>query len=291
MTIRIFKQDYFFFSALFLCWMGWVLVGYKPVPFNGQPLPSANLERHPGSALGQHVKGEQDIAKLKTSLVSEKDSSARMEIFNAIGSAYFDLERENGNRILFDSVYKFYTLSVLGAPTVARYHYNLGRFYTDIASHEKAKAEYEATIALDPMHVFALNNLGMACYFELKQPVAACQYLSRALAIDSMLFTCNLALGLAEIDVKAYSSAREHFEREIALDQSYSKRSQQYPTSAGNVRYAEALAHSNLALLYSTQFPDQQKAQMHFHAYLQIEQDPQKREDLTQQMKKYWVMK
>ena len=275
------RRDLYFYPALLAAWALILFVRYAGHPYFDTPLPSAGIGRM-SVGVSSQSRLRASLTELKKNFIEEKDKTEKPHILQNIGCAYYDLYRETGDRKLLDSAVGFIYQSTIEGPGIARFHYNLGRMFTEIGAQKRALQQYEIAVRYDPMHLLALSNAGTCSYFAFNQRKAAAGYFGRALAIDSLMPMCNVVLGLISIDEKDYAAARSSFEKELAADAAAAVRNR-YPLSRDNINYAALLSHQNLLTLYCTKFFDSKRARKHLDACLKLEPDPAKREKMIKE--------
>ncbi len=106
--------------------------------------------------------------------------------------------------------------TVSGADT-ADAHFQQGNEFVENGQFEEAIAEYEAALALEPDHVSALTNLGVAYYNTEQFEQAIAQY-QEALqkAPDDAAVRSNLAA--AYVRVGALDTALQEYQRAVELE-------------------------------------------------------------------------
>ena len=277
-----------FYPAVLACWSIFVFVKFSTHTYFPHPFPSVAID---GSALPREAQlTRNSLDELLKQFMTEKNPDERKHICHNIGTSYYDIYRESGSQVYLDSAMGWVQQSIAMGKPVGRFLYNLGRIYTEFGAHTHAKSAYEQAIVLDPKNILSMHNLGLLTFFELKKPREASTYLKQALTIDSILPMCNLVLGLIDLDISNYSSAEYHLEKEITIGNSFLAAPRDLPITNDKVLLAQGLAHWNLSLLFSSKKINMEKAEQHFHAYLALETNPQKRQDAIQQMSRYWTM-
>lgn len=293
MTIQFknYKNNLIFYFTIAACWSLIVFIKSMNYTYYGLPSPSAGIE---GSFKQSSKQKEILLANTRVGLLqnlqTEKDPVERMHLYHNIGINYFDLYDLSQNRAYLDSALQFLLESVRSNPPIARFYYNLGKLFTEAGQHASAQSAYQRALQFDPKHIPALHNLALMTYFELHDPKLAQKYFAQGLDIDTLLPICNLVLGMIDMDAKKYSDAIAHFEKELAVDSQFRKLPAKYPISDSRIAMSESIAHYDLSLLYSTKSVNPQKAQLHFHAYLSMESNPEKRNRAITEMARYWVM-
>lgn len=293
MKPQILHRDLLFYPALFVLWVAFMLARYSGHMYFAQPLRSVAFgDGSPGALTRTTQALNASIDELRLSLAEESGSQDRMHIQHNLGIAYYDLYKSGGQqRDMLDSARIYLTQSIATNPKIGRFYYNLGRLFTEYGDHDRAGYYYGRAIEVDPKHVLALHNLGLLTYFEQHKPEQARNYLLRALKQEGMLPMCNYVLGEIALEMKDYKEARYRFENEIAITERLQGSPGTLPTSVSSLNYALSMSHAQLAMLFSTKFVDQKLAQRHYHAYLNLEQDPKRKEEMTARMQKFWVIK
>ncbi|MCU0609420.1 MAG: tetratricopeptide repeat protein [Chitinispirillaceae bacterium] len=283
--ITLLRRNQYFYPLVFGVWALFLLVRFGNHRYFDVPPESAGYER--GGGMSKVSMLHNSIVELQKSLVDERRSPEKPHILQNIGCAYYDLYREIGDRRLLDSAYVFFSQSISEGPGNARFHYNLGRLFTEVNNQQGALQAYEMALKYEPAHILALSNAGMCSYFAFGQKKAAAGYFGRALAIDSTLPMCHYVLGLIGLDEKDFAAARADFEKEVVAGR-LAMANNRLPIQRQNIMYAAGLAHRSLMTIYSSHFPDVLKANAHYEAYLSLETDPAKKEEAAQEMKKKW---
>jgi hypothetical protein len=101
---------------------------------------------------------------------------------------------------------------------------------------------------------------------------------------------CNFVLGDIALARKEYRTAATYFTREIETYHRYRQSPKGLPVSASTTSYALTMSHRRLAVLFSTKLVNKGLAQRHLHAYLSLERDPEKKNRIMEEMKRYWVV-
>jgi protein O-mannosyl-transferase len=154
--------------------------------------------------------------------------------------------------ILWDNVI------VKGFESAAAYN-NRGLSLDEIGQRDRAKADFEQAIALDPRNYFAYNNMGMV-YGKDGQYQKSIEYFLKAIAINPYHADSYCNLGLSYFYLKQYDKALENYNNAIRLkrdfDMAYLDRGNLYLTmgdrglaaadyrrscSLGNVKACEIL--------------------------------------------------
>jgi tetratricopeptide (TPR) repeat protein len=290
MKTVVLKRDSYFFPLVFAVWGIFMFMLHGRYSFFDAPLPSAGEAVNLSDIIQNQGTIDLNIEELGRDLGKEVNLTEKGHIFHNIGTAYYDQYRRSSRPDLLDSSQAFYERSIKTLDNVGRFYYNLGRVFTERRNHLKAKEQYELAIRVSPDHVLALHNLALLNYFELGNSEAASALLKRALSIRGDLPICNYILGEIAAQNDQYDSAVVFFEAEISSFKSNLGGKHGLPASMSAMRYAAVKCHRSLALIYSTRYPSQEKAQQHFHAYLGMETDPAERNSAIEEMKKFWVM-
>jgi tetratricopeptide (TPR) repeat protein len=283
------KEDRWFFLTTFALWA--LVVGLTNLGFEyyGRPLPSAGIFQLEGQVQARETI-VQNIGDLYASLAKVEGQTERGHVMHNLGTAYYDYYKSTGDRSVLDSVQRYYLESVKRVPDNARFYYNLGRVYTELRDHEKARLYYERTVTLDSTHILAMHNLALLYYFELHEEAPAQNLLARALSIKPDLPICNYVLGEIAVQSKHYEAAIGYYRNEVAIFARNQSDKSPVPVSGQAMRFAAAKSYYQLAILYSTAYQNPQAAQANFSAYLDLESDDNARKTAMAQMRKYWVL-
>lgn len=98
-----------------------------------------------------------------------------------------------------------------------RLHYQLGNAYYDAGFAEKAKDAYGEALRLNPKHLEALVNLGIALG-DLNEPAEAIKTFEKALSIDPEDCNARSNLGNAYYAGGRYSEAMYEYRRAVDID-------------------------------------------------------------------------
>ncbi|MBN1130350.1 MAG: tetratricopeptide repeat protein [Chitinispirillaceae bacterium] len=286
MTVSTIRKDPLFYAVLFTAWSLILFIRHADHHYFDTPFPSSGLERMRGGMSKMSLL-RNSLTELQKNLIEEKNKSEKPHILQNIGCAYYDLYKESGDRTLLDSALTFTYHSTVERPGIGRFHYNLGRMFTELGDQKRALQQYELAIRCEPTHILALSNAGTCAYFAFNERKAAASYFGRALAIDSLMPMCNVILGLISLDEKDRHSARINFEKEIAAC-AHATVHNKYPLTIESLNYAASLAHGHLMTLYSTAFPDRNRAREHRDAYLKLEPEQAKRDEIVKEFGRYW---
>jgi tetratricopeptide (TPR) repeat protein len=286
----VLSRDVWFYPLVLAAWGTFLLVRHANYEYFGTPRESVPFTRIDGGGLADTRVAHESIRELHESFASENDEVERGHIHHNIGTVYYDLYKQSNQGHVLDSARVYFERSLERVTTVARLHYNLGRVHTELRNHGPAKACYEQALRLDPDHILALHNLGLLNHFELGRSEVAAGYLRRALAIRPHMPIANFVLGDIALTEGEYRTAATHFTREIETCHRYRQSPMGLPVSAGTTTYALAMSHRRLAVLFSTKLINKGLAQRHLHAYLRLEQNPQKRKKIMREMKRHWVV-
>jgi len=290
MIASLVYRDRYFYPAVLAAWVLGMCILYIRYSFSSEPQSSIDL-RDFDTVLHQKRMIMGSILELQGALTKEHDPEQRMHIHHNIGIAWYDLHSADRQSASLDTAIRYFEKSIESSPPIARFYYNLGRAYTTAGDHRRAEQWYERTLAINPDHILALHNLGLLNYFEKHDRPRAREYLLRLLAVRSELPICNYVLGEIAMEDDSARNACRYYEQEIDLFEKFRMRPPGLPMSPDVLRYAAAMSHRQLMMLYSTRFADQAKAQEHFHRYLSLETDPARRRQSIEQMKHYWVVK
>jgi tetratricopeptide (TPR) repeat protein len=286
MIVPAARKEIFFYSVLFAAWSLFLFIRFADHHYFDTPFPSSGFEQMRGGMNTASLL-RNSLAELQKNLVEEKDKSEKPHILQNIGCAYYDLYKVSGDRTLLDSALAFIYHSTIEGPGIGRFHYNFGRMFTELGDQKRALQQYELALLYEPTHILALSNAGTCAYFAFNERKTAASYFGRALAIDSLMPMCNVILGLISLDEKDYTAARVNFEKEIAACAAATARNR-YPLSMESLNYAASLAHGHLMTLFSTRFPDKKRAQEHRNAYMLLEPERKKRDEIEKEFKRYW---
>jgi tetratricopeptide (TPR) repeat protein len=289
MNITVFKRDSYFFPLVFAVWGIFMLIRHGQYCFFDTPLPSAGEAVNLSEITQDQGTIDLNIEELNHDLEKEASIVEKGHILHNIGTAYYDQYRRTSIPQLLDSSQAYYERSIRTIDTVGRFYYNLGRVFTERHDHLNAKKQYEQALKVSPDHVLALHNLALLNYFEFGDGVTAAVLLKRALSIRSDLPICNYILGEIAVQAGEHENALRYFEAEISSFENTSAK-KGIPASVSAVRYAVTRCHRSLAFMYSASFPNTEKAQLHFHAYLRMETNAEERNAVTAEMKKFWIM-
>jgi tetratricopeptide (TPR) repeat protein len=280
------RKNLFFFPLVFALWATILFLRYADHRYLDLPFPSVGSEEFSKGA-GRVALLQESIAELMKALGREKNGAEAPHLLQNISNDLYELYKATGDRLLLDSALVYAKRSIAGDPTIARFHYNLGRFYTEVGDQRQAIEEYIRTIQYDPRHILALSNAGTCAYFAFGARSESADFLHRALAIDSLMPMCHAILGLIDIDNKDYSAARDDFEKELDADGS-AIAVQRYPISPQNIATAAMISHDNLMGIYSKEFKNRDRALFHFSEYCKLEPDKERRVMVEGEMRKYW---
>lgn len=282
------KRDSIFYSAMLTVWVLILFALYGTYKYTG--IPQSSLAVGDGLVHQKEIIAT-SINELKSALIKEKDPRTYDHIEHNLGVAYYDMYRTVTDRKDLDSARMFFEAAIVNKPPIARFYYNLGRVYTELRNHEKAKNYYEQTLAVNPAHILALHNLALLNYFELNNIPDAKRYFEAAIALNPRLPLTNYMLGEIAQDQKRYTDAVRYYEQETGIDSTVGYKASALPVSLENIRYARTMAHQRLALIYSVSLVDQKKAQLNLHRYLYLERDTLNRNRTLAEIRKYWVTK
>jgi len=291
MTVVEVRRDTWFLGGLALAWFSAVFLFHGGYPYLAGALPSLPIGQQPDAMLRQGVSLTTSIDELKKKLLIEKDPVEKAHAVHNIGLTFYDLYTLSRRISDLDSARRYLERSAAALPDVARFHYNLGRTYTEMRRHDLALVQYEGALALDPRHVLALHNLGLLTYFERTDGDRAREYLLRALTIDAGLPICNYVLGEIALDKKDFPEAMRRFRTELSLAAAGYGRRQDMPASRESIEYALQMTHLEIAGLFSAVYPDRDSAQAHINAYLGSETDPVRRKEAMDKIRKFWVVR
>jgi tetratricopeptide (TPR) repeat protein len=98
-----------------------------------------------------------------------------------------------------------------------RLHYQLGNAYQDAGQEEKARAEYETALQLNPKYLEAMVNLG-GLYADLDRHDDAIAHFEKALGIDPKNCKARSNLGNSYYALERYPDAMFEYRRAIELD-------------------------------------------------------------------------
>jgi tetratricopeptide (TPR) repeat protein len=104
-------------------------------------------------------------------------------------------------------------------PSYTRAYNNRGNVYLDLKEYQRAIADYERAIELDPKPAYAYRNRGLA-YRNLKEYQRAIADYERAIELDPSYALAYDSRGDAYYDLKEYQRAIADYERAIELDPS-----------------------------------------------------------------------
>jgi len=282
------SSNLLFFGSFFTIWVVLVVMTHRDYPYFAAAPPGAGVTpRSVGSAQRLEMLNS-TVSELKKSLEEEIDSVELPHIRHNLGIAFYDIYKINRQRGLLDSAKIYLSASVESGPPIARFYYNFGRLFTEMGDHPTAGGYYKKAIQTDPTHILALHNLGLLTYFEKKNLDEAQGYLEQALAVDSVLPMCNYVLGEIALDKKDYARARYRFYQEIVVFNTIQKNPKKLPANRGSLLYALKMANQQLVGLYSSHYPDKEKAQVHLQNYLKLEPDPKARAAMIERIGKVW---
>jgi tetratricopeptide (TPR) repeat protein len=285
------RKDWWFFGGLFMAWAAGVFLMHNGYRYFGTAIPSIAIVNQPDVLLRQSASLASSVEELQKKLLTEKDPTEHAHIQHNIGQSFYDIYTVTRNRVMLDSAGMYFAQSIKELPTVARFFYNLARVYTEKGMHDQARINYQQALALDPMHVLAMHNLGLLTFFELGKPEEARELLQRALNINAFLPICNYVLGEIALETKDYSEALRRFSLELTLSASnYGAGASNIPASRASIEYALRMTHLELAGMYSSRFPNRDSAQQHFNAYYASEPDPNARQEALGKIQKFWVI-
>jgi tetratricopeptide (TPR) repeat protein len=285
----VINRNTVFFSLVFIAWLSVMTVRYGYHSYYNKPLPSLKIGRGSRAYLQKSQIATQSMNELRDALKTEDDPRERMNIYHNIGIAFFDkysTMKEVKN--LLDSAIIYMERSIFDRPDIERFYYNLGRVYAEIGNHEKALHHYERAIELNPKHILALHNLGMLYYAGLHKKEKAEYYLDKVAAIDSTLPICFYVLGEIALDTKENDLARRLFEKELQNTADIAAVQRRLPIRRASIVFARTMAHLQLSLIYSRDFPNKKSAQKHFNTYLKLETNNKRKTMAMKTMKKYW---
>jgi tetratricopeptide (TPR) repeat protein len=288
-TTTLFSRNSIFYPVVFGVWVAVLLSIHSGYRYHGIPLMSAGFEKTSGG-MSKMTLLRNSITELQKNYGEEKNPSEKPHILQNIGCDYYDLYRELNDRSFLDSALFFTRQSVIEGQPNARFFYNLGRIFTEMGDHARALQQYDLALQQDPSHILALSNAGTCSYFAFGRRKESANYFGRALAADSLLPMCHVILGLIDLDEKDSATAVSDFEKELHAD-SLALIKSKYPLQQSSIRYALAIARQNLFMLYSTSFPDRQKAEEHLKQYLAYEPEQEKREAAEKEMRRFWGRK
>lgn len=286
MNLHVLKRDFAFFSALFVVWSAGLIIWNSHYKYYSLPLVSVSKEDKIDNTFYKRKVIDRSIRELHESLTEESRLFERGHIQHNIGTAYFDLYKISGKQSNLDSSRVYYQYSIKSVNTVPRFMYNLGRVYTEYQNHTEAKKYYEKAIELKPDHILALHNLALMHYFSFGHRDTAQMLLEKALNYQPDLLMCNYVLGLIFEDSKDYQRARDSYNKEIGNYHNYFKTRPNLPASAYSIRLAATGAHRQLAVYYTKQEKNKEKAEMHLQEFLGLERDKRLREELINIVRK-----
>ncbi len=104
------------------------------------------------------------------------------------------------------------------SPNRARVHGNLGKAYLDKREYEKARIEFEKTIALDPTFLGAYDNLAVIYIDNLREYEKARKYLIEAIERNPDYPSPYLNLGVIHLHMRELPQAVQAFEKVLKLD-------------------------------------------------------------------------
>ncbi len=105
-----------------------------------------------------------------------------------------------------------------GAPqNLATAHLNRANVYAQQAKYDRALADYDAALALDPQNALIPYNRGNA-YYDLKQYERAIADFSRATEVDASFSLAFFNRGLARERLGDFAAAADDYRRGLALD-------------------------------------------------------------------------
>jgi len=125
-----------------------------------------------------------------------------------------DLEAAKGND---GKAIDEYRVAVATKPSVPNLHYSLGHLLWKDLKTAEARTEFEAELAINPLHAGALHDLGDTYLLE-HQPERALEYLNRALAADPGDPDIHRDLGTCYADLREYTKAESEFKAAIPGD-------------------------------------------------------------------------
>ena len=134
---------------------------------------------------------------------------------------------------------------------------NRGLAYNKLKKHEKAIADYNKAIALNPKYAIAYNNRGLA-YDELKEHEKAIADYNKAIALDPEYARAYYNRGYAYNKLKEHEKAIADYNKAIALDPEYAMAYNNRGTAYGKLKeHEKAIADYNKAIAFN---PEDAKA-------------------------------
>ena len=115
---------------------------------------------------------------------------------------------------------------------------NRGLAYNKLKEHEKAIADYNKAIALNPKYAIAYNNRGLA-YDELKEHEKAFEDYNKAIALDPEYARAYNNRGIAYNKLKEHEKAIADYNKVIALDPEYARAYNNRGTAYGKLKKHE----------------------------------------------------
>ncbi|MBD3319536.1 MAG: tetratricopeptide repeat protein [Chitinivibrionales bacterium] len=285
-SLNIFT-DRFFYPVLAAVWIASMLMLHSNFSYRRKPLPSVDLELPKNRGVQKTAIVRSSINELKSALSTENDPQDQLHILHNLGIAYYDMHSLQQGRSMLDSAVYYFMKSVEGGPEIARFYYNLGRTYTTLCNHRKARTCYEKALQIKPDHILALHNLGLVYYFEFNNPGQSNKYLQKLLKIDRDLPICNYVLGEIYLDKKEYKRALAYFINEVQTYQKLTRRKFSLPIAKKNLQYAAATAYLRMTEIFAEKIKNRQNAAAAFASYLALENNIQRKSKSLQRMKKY----
>jgi Flp pilus assembly protein TadD len=141
--------------------------------------------------------------------------SRREKVANPLNDLLQEAQRDIEKKdfaAAIDPLQKF----IAAQPDVAYGHFELAYVFTALQRADKARGEYERTIAIDPKMAEAYLNLGIL--FIERDPAVAVPNLRKAVELMPAQSRPRYLLGVAQENAKDYSAAAESLEGAYRLD-------------------------------------------------------------------------
>jgi tetratricopeptide (TPR) repeat protein len=171
--------------------------------------------------------------------------------------------------------------------TRARYYKNRGNVYYGLKEYQKAMADYNRAIELDPNFAVAYSNRGLVYQNDLKEYQKAMADYNRAIELDPNFALAYNRRGLVYYDLKEYQKAMADYNRAIELDPNFAPayngrggvydELKEYQKALADYNRAieldpnDAVAYIGRGLVYQNDLKEYQKAMADYNRAIELD--------------------
>jgi len=282
--INLLRKDSVWYTVVFVLWAGIIAFANHSYSYTATPLQGIDFS--PESSAPEAIKNiKQEIASLKTSLLTDKIAKSRATKAGQIASSFERIFLFTHQESVIDSAALFAKQAIAQDSHNATVMLLCARIMTEKNDFPAAKMYYEKAISLDPKSAIAYQSLGLLLFYSQKQPVLAKPYFQKAISLDSKMPAAHYSLGEIAMALNDPATAVSCYESELAL---FATASDQQKSSLPDMTSAAIFSSMQLSFLYSSTFKNAQKAQERFALYQSLETDPQRKQQVYSEIQRMW---